>query len=138
MPPSYDPSMADDVAAYLASNSLGRRGFDIFTNQLPTKRINSFLITDTGGAPPEQYYPLDHPSVQVAFYAGAKDHAKGWQKIWDAYHLLNRKQNLTIGSRDAMFARAVATPQSLGLDEENKRWLFTFNVSFKIRGADGE
>lgn len=136
--PTYDPSMADDVAAYLATNSLGRRGRTIFTNYMPSERVDVFLITDTGGAKPEQYYAIDHPSVQVAYYAPAKDHGKGMQMIWDAYHLLNRKQNVSIGSRDAMFVQAVATPACIGLDEEKKRWLFTFNVMFKIRGSDSE
>jgi len=138
---NYDPSMADDVAEYLSDNGMGNVGRDIFVNNPPVNKNSFFLITDTGGAAPEQYYALDHPSVQVAYYGasgGSNAHAKAVQQIWDAYHLLNRKQNIDIGSRDAMYSRAVATPQNIGLDPEKKRWLWVFNVMFKIRGVDGQ
>lgn len=136
--PTYDPTPADDVATYLAANELGRKGRSIFVNNLPAERNNVFLITDISGSKPEQYYPIDHPAVQVAYYAAAKDHGAGMQNAWDAYHLLNRKQNITIGSRDAMYVQALQTPYSLGLDQEKNRWVFVFNIQFKIRGSDNE
>lgn len=129
--------MADDVAAYLAAQGLGTVGKNIFSNNFPDTTIDAFLITDTGGSAPEQYYPLDHPTVQVAYYGRAASHNASFDKIMQAYHLLNRKQNITIGTKDAMFAAAIATPQVVGLDHERKRWLMTFNVQFKIRGVDG-
>lgn len=135
--PDFSTTPADNVGSYLATNNLGRVGRTIFVNNLPEGRVNVFLISDAPGAKPEQYYPLDHPGVQVAFYAAAHDHAAGWQKIMDAYHLLNRKQNLMIGTMDAMYTQAVASPQSLGLDPKQNRWLFVVNVMFKIRGTDG-
>lgn len=135
---NYDPSMADDVGTYLAANGLGKKGSTIFVNNPPVNKNDFILITDTGGSPPEQEYPLDHPTVQVAVYGEAKNHAKAWQKIMDAFHLLNRKINTTIGTRDALYARAISTPQVIGLDPEKKRWIMTFNVQFKIRGTDGE
>lgn len=136
--PSYDPSMADDTATYLVANDLGVKGRTLFVNNLPADKVDVFLVTDTGGSKPEQYYAIDHPSVQVAYYAAAKNHGKGMQKIWDAYRLLNRKQNIAIGGRDAMYVQAVAPPQSLGLDTEKNRWVFVFNVTFKIRAGDGQ
>ena len=131
-------SMADDVATYLAANNLGRKGTTIYVNHAPVNKNNFILITDTGGAAPEQYYPLDHPSVQVAVYGEAHKHAATWTLIMSAFHLLNRKHNITIGSRDALYAHAVATPQNIGLDPDKKRWVMTFNVMFKIRGTDGQ
>lgn len=134
----YTPSMADDVATYLEENSLGTVGTDIFVNNAPEQKSDFFLITDTGGSKPEQNYPIDHPSVQIARYGRAADHNKTYQKILDAYYLLNRKQNIDIGQSDAMFVQAVAKPQCIGLDPDKKRWLFTFNAIFKIRGSDSE
>lgn len=131
-------SMADDVADYFATNSLGRRGTTIYVNKAPENKNNFILITDTGGAAPEQYYPLDHPSVQVAVYGEENKHAATMELAMSAFHLLNRKQNFMIGTRDALYARAVASPQVIGLDPAKKRWLITFNVMFKIRGVDGQ
>lgn len=129
--------MADDVATYLVANSLGRRSLNIFVNHPPANKNNFILITDTGGAAPEQYYPLDHPSVQVAVYGEENKHNATQELAMSAFHLLNRKTNITIGTRDAMYVRAVASPQVIGLDPDKKRWLITFNVMFKIRGVDG-
>lgn len=131
-------SMADDVATYLAANSIGRIGKTIFVNNAPVNKNDFVLVTDTGGAAPEQYYPLDHPSVQIAVYGSASKHAETWELINDAFRLLNRKQNIAIGSRDALYARAIQSPYPIGLDADKKRWLFVFNVAFKIRGTDGE
>ena len=136
--PDYAPSMADDVCTYLAANSLGSIGVDIFSNHAPVNKNDFILVTDTGGSPPEQYYAIDHPTVQVAVYGMAGSHAATWQKVLDCFHLLNRKQNITIGTRDAMYARAVASPQVIGLDPEKSRWLMVINIQFKIRGVDGE
>ena len=129
-------SMADDVKTYLVTSGIAS-GL-IYVNN-PSKNKNNFiLITDTGGAAPEQYYPLDHPTVQVAVYGEANKHAATWELIMQIFHLLNRKQNIMIGSRDALYVRAIQSPYPIGLDAEKKRWLFVFNVAFKIRGTDGE
>ncbi len=138
---SPTPSVGDNVADYLAANGIGKRvskGGDIYVDAPPKERSSFVLITNTGGAEPEQYFPVDHPTVQVAVYAEAAQHKAAWQRILDCFHLLNRKQNITIGEMDAMYAKALQTPQSLGLDPEKKRWVFTFNVAFKQRGSDGE
>lgn len=135
------PSVGDNVADYLATQGIGKRvskGGDIYVDKPPMDRSSFVLITNTGGAEPEQSYPLDHPTVQVAVYAEAHDHREGWQRILDCFHLLNRKQNIMIGEMDALFSKALQTPQSLGLDPEKKRWVFTFNVMFKQRGTDGQ
>lgn len=129
-------SVGDDTKAYFVANGIASN--IIYVNNAPVNKNNFILITDTGGAPPEQYYPLDHPSVQIAVYGEANKHAATWTLIMQLYHLLNRKQNFTLGSRDAMYARAVASPQVVGLDQEKNRWLMTFNVMYKIRGEDGE
>ncbi len=105
-------------------------------NVPPKMKSNFVLISDTGGAQSEQYYPLHHPSVQVAVYGD--NHAVTYARAMRLYLLLNRKQNIAIGTRDAMYSRPVAHPQVIGLDPEKKRWLITFNVMFKIRGTDGE
>ncbi len=131
-------SMGDDVATYLAANGIGRKGSVIYVNNPPVNKNNFVLITDTGGAQPEQYYPLNHPSVQIAVYGEANKHAETWEKIMAIFILLNRKTNITIGSRDAMYSRAVASPQVVGLDPDKKRWVMTVNFLFKIREADGQ
>lgn len=128
-------SMGDDVKAYFVTNGIPRA--DIFVNNAPKNKNNFILITDTPGAAPEQYYPLDHPSVQIACYGEAAKHAATWTLINTLFDLLNRKQNIMIGSREAMYSRATQSPYPVGLDPEKNRWLMVFNVQFKIRGVDG-
>lgn len=130
--------MADDCATYLVANGIGRIGRDIYVNNPPVNKNDFVLITDTPGSAPEQYYPLDHPGVQVAVFGAANKHAATWERIMQIFHLLNRKQNIMIGTRDALYARATQSPYPLGLDAAKKRWQFVFNVMFKIRGTDGE
>ncbi len=135
--PTTVPSMADDVVSYIITAGKATRRKDIFANHPPVNKNNFILVTDTGGSAPEQYYAIDHPTVQVAVYGEANKHAETWTLTMDLFHLLNRKQNLPIGTRDAMYVRAIQSPQVIGLDPEKKRWVMTFNVQFKIRGVDG-
>ncbi len=132
------PSTADNVTAYLIEQEIATLHKDIYTGNPSENSINFFLVTDTSGSKPEQYYPIDYPSVQVAFYAQAKDYSRGMERITQAFHALNRKQNISIGEMDAMYAQAVQKPYCLGLDKAMKRWVFVFNVNLMIRGVDGQ
>lgn len=128
--------MGDDVATYLAANSIGTKGATIFVGNPPANKNDFVLITDTGGSKPDQDYPVNHPSVQVAVYGSANSYTASFALITSIFHLLNRKQNLTIGSKDVMFVQAISSPQVIGLDPEKNRWLMTCNFTFKLR--DGE
>lgn len=128
--------MGDDVATYLAANSIGTKGRTIFVGNPPKNRNDFILITDTGGSKPEQDYPVNHPSVQVAVYGAANSYTASLALLTSIFVLLNRKQNLTIGSKDVMFVQAVTSPQVVGLDPDNNRWLMTCNFTFKIRSVE--
>lgn len=136
--PTYEKSMADDVKTYFADNDVAVPRQTLFADAFPDAKNDIVVVFNTGGLPPEQYYPIDHPTVQVAVYASAKNHAWGWDKIMECYRLLNRKQNITIGDSDVMFVRAMQQPSSMGFDKEKGRWLFVFNAQFKLRKAEGE
>jgi len=130
--------MADSVAAYLITQGLGHRHLDMFVGNAPEHNLDFFLISDTTGLKPTQDYPVNYPAIQVAYYAQASHYQKAFDKINSAFILLNRKQNIDIGDYDCMFIQAVASPQCVGLDRDTKRWLFTFNVIFMVRGTDGQ
>lgn len=129
--------MGDDVATYLAANAIGTKGSTIFVGNAPANKNDFVLITDTGGSKPEQDYPVNHPSVQVAVYGSANSYTASLALLQSIFVLLNRKQNLTIGSKDVMFVQAVTSPQVVGLDPDNNRWLMTCNFTFKTRNAEG-
>lgn len=129
--------MGDDVATYLAANSIGTKGSTIFVGNAPAHRNDFVLITDTGGSKPEQEYAINHPSVQIAVYGNASSYTASFALLQSIFVLLNRKQNLTIGTKDVMFVQAITSPQVIGLDPEKNRWLMTCNFTFKIRNAEG-
>lgn len=128
--------MGDDVATYLAANGIGTKGRTIFVGYAPEKKNDFVLITDTGGSKPVQDYPVNNPSVQVAVYGEANKYTASLALLQSIFVLLNRKQNLTIGSKDVMFVQAVSSPQVIGLDPEKNRWLMTCNFTFRTRNAE--
>jgi hypothetical protein len=129
--------MGDDVATYLAANGIGTKGATIFVGNPPAQKNDFVLITDTGGAKPDQDYAINHPSVQVAVYGSANSYTASFALLQSIFVLLNRKQNLTIGTKNVMFVQAISSPQVIGLDPEKNRWLMTCNFTFKIRSAEG-
>ncbi len=128
--------MADDVASYLQANGIGTIGTSIIVGHPHSSKTNFVLVTDTGGSKPEQEYAINHPSVQIAVYGSANSYTASFALLQSIFVLLNRKQNLTIGTKDAMFVQAISSPQVVGLDPKHNRWLMTCNFTFKIRNAE--
>lgn len=141
--------IGDDLAIYYEQNvDELKRAVNMFVGNLPKKApIRSVLITDTGGAEPEQHYNISHPTAQVLVTGSAgKSQGIGAKKMGykatmdlalKLYDLVRSKRNLTIGNADAMIAAALQSPQMLPLDER-RMWQAVFNVRFKIRGTEGE
>jgi hypothetical protein len=126
-------SLAEDVADYLETLTLGTVGRSIFKNNAPENGTDFVLVSDTGGEAPTQDYAIDHPGFQVAIYARAKSFSTGWTLAMACFDALNRKQNIAIGSHDCMYIQAVAAPQIVpGLDAHG-RWLITCNFRTKVR-----
>lgn len=128
--------MIDDIANYLEANTNLKKGKDLFLGNAPTSPGDCVVLYDTGGQNPYQEVPVDRPSIQVLCRSksdkGGRLRVKNQsQEIFD---LLNRKLELTIGTKDVMFARAVSSPQCLGVNDQG-RWEYVTNFIFQIRNS---
>jgi len=124
--------MIEDVAKYLADNTDLIVGKTLFKGNMPEAPIDCVALFDTGGAPPYQELAVDNPTVQILCRGSRANYLKTSERAAEIFSLLNRKFAITIGTKDAMFARAVASPQSLGLNDKDE-WLFSTNFLFRIR-----
>jgi len=124
--------MIEDVALYLAENTDLIIGKTLFKGNMPDTPVDCVALFDTGGAAPYQEIPVDNPTIQILCRGTSANYIKASERAAEIFSLLNRKFAITIGSKDAMFARAVNSPQCLGLDDKNA-WLFSTNFLFRIR-----
>lgn len=129
--------MGDDVATYLAANTSLNQGKDMFVGNMPKSRNNCVGIFDTGGGPPRQDYPVNELSVQIDVRKKASSYTAAMTLAQTIFKLLNRKDNLTIGTKDVMMVKAINDPQVVGLDDNN-RWIVTMNFTFIVRDPYAE
>ena len=128
---------ADDIAEHLEDAGVGTFGHDITAGNMPEGKNKCVTVFDTGGAPPEQEYPVDHASFSIMVRDVSSAYNAAKQRAQDIYQLLNRRRNLLINTKDVMFVAANAPPQSIGPDEKG-RHRFTLNITAKIRRSDEE
>lgn len=130
--------MADDVQTYLAANIAAlTAGKNLFVGNTPSKKVDVVTLYDTGGPRANQDYATDDFGVQVDLRYRASSYDAMMSMAADIFKLLNRKQNLNMGTKDVMMCAAVAQPQVIGLDENN-RWQLTINFQFHVRDYYGE
>lgn len=126
---------ADDIAKYLEDNEVGTFGDDITAGKMPEKKNRCITVFDTGGSPPQQYFPQDTASFSIMLRGPANEYAEVRQLAQNCYQLLNRRQNLLINGKDVMLVAAIAPPQSIGPDEKGRQ-RFTLNITARVRRSD--
>jgi hypothetical protein len=130
--------MGDDVQTYLAAQIEAlTAGQNLFVGNTPDAIMDCVTIFDTGGGPANQDYPTDDFAIQIDVRRRASSYAAGLALAGEIFTTLNRKQNLTVGTKDVMMIAAVAPPQVVGLDEKS-RWIITTNYMFHVRDYYGE
>lgn len=130
--------MGDDTATYLAANIASlNKGKNMFVGNLPRSKVDCVGIFDTGGGPPRQDYAINEPSIQIDVRKRASSYTAAMTLAQTIFKLLNRKQNLTIGTKDVMLVKAINDPQVVGLDDNN-RWIVTMNFTFIVRDPYAE
>jgi len=132
--------MIEQVAQFLENEGIGVVGKTIFKASAPN-RVNCIVLSDSGGLQSNQNVPIDNPTIQIMIRADISN--GGYKKAMDTaksiYALLDKKQNITIGTVHALYSRAIQRPYSLGLstDDEIKKvvWKVVNNYLFHIRGT---
>lgn len=124
----------DNVATYLAANSIGTVATDLFIGILPPTPDNAVMVDYTGGLEPDRYAPVRKLTVQTT--VRNTDYDDGYDKIQAIFDLLHRKLDdleLETGGVDVMEVMALQEPTFIGQDETN-RYVFTCNFLFMVRG----
>jgi hypothetical protein len=101
-----------DLAAYLATQSIGTVGTSIFIGQFPVDTTEGVLLIPTGGLTTLKTISTERPTVQVT--TRYKSFATGWAKSYAIYALLNQPLTFTSGANRFFYSRAIQPPFSLG------------------------
>lgn len=127
--------LVDNLAQYLATNSIGTEGTDLFIGVLPATPDNAVMIDQTGGVEPDKYLPIKQPTIQII--VRNKSYTDGLDKITAIYDLLHQfkdYQSLETGGVDVMQIMALQEPTHLQQDD-NFRHIFTVNFVIMLRGS---
>lgn len=119
-------NLADDVGAYLATQSIGVIGTTLFKGTLPEKIDNCVAIYETTSGLPDMYLPVKTPFFQV--YVRNKDYATGHTKMDAVRSALHGKLAFTQGSTFFMSIFAVTEIDHLGRDDQGRDG---FRIMFK-------
>lgn len=115
----------DDLAAYMATNSIGTVGTNLFKSYMPDTVDTGVCILDTGGPMPDKELPTKHPTFQV-FIRGA-DYITGRAKLDAVRALLHQVTNTTIGNTYFYYILAQSEGGHIG---RNERGLDEFSINF--------
>lgn len=126
--------MGDDVKTYLAANGITGR---IVVGNMPDVLMEGVGIFDTSAPPPNPDYPVDDFTFQVRVRGRAKNYAATLAKANAIHVLLNRKWNITIGTKDVMRVQGIQKPYPMPLDEKG-RWEVYCNYICKVRDFHNE
>jgi hypothetical protein len=114
--------LADDIAAYMATRSLGTVGTDIFVGEMPDSPNNCVALYQYQGEPPELVGGLENPRLTVR--VRNTTYSDGQNKARDVLKALHTLNEQTLGGRRYLYIKAAGSISQLGRDREN-RALFT-------------
>ena len=116
----------DDVASYLATNSVGTVCTDLFKGYLPESPNACVAVLDTGGSQPNPDIPTKEPTFQVMIRS--TNYTLGRSKLDTIRSLLHRQANVELvsGQTYFYFILAISEGGHLGRDD-NGRDLFSIN-----------
>lgn len=121
--------VSQDVAEYLAANSHGVIGTDLFIAVEPDAPDNVITIYDTGGMADAQSGAafIEEPTIQVR--ARNKDYRDGWEKITDIVRALTGDTKVEVNGAGANYVGfwIQSGPMVVGRDD-NQRHRLTANL----------
>jgi hypothetical protein len=122
----------DDIAQYLADNSIGTLATNLFKAYLPDKPDSCVVVYDTGGFEPDSYIPTGNPTFQI--FVRSTNYTDGKAKVDSIVNLLHRKANIQLVTSGVYFyyIKLMNEPVHIGRDK-NERDEFSINLITHIR-----
>jgi len=119
--------LLENIATYLASNSVGTLGRDIFVGYMPESPPNVVVISPTGGQSPG-LDGKEYPSVQIMVRDTSS--RNGLAKAENIRNLLHKRAEITQALRGYCVAEE-SSPLQIGRTE-NGEFLFVNNFSWLV------
>lgn len=125
-------ALLDEIATYLEDKNVGTVGTDLFMGFMPDKPDNCVALFEYAGEPMELTMgsgdpTLERPGLQVRVrntsYSAARSKI---EDVVDAFHGL---ANQTLSGTRYLLIKANQSPESLGLDQNNRS---EFVVNFSV------
>lgn len=121
--------LVKQIATYLQAQAVGTLATDLFFGYLPENgTLPLVCILDTGGMPPEQDIPTNHPTFQI-FVRGAT-FLSGKAKIDTIRGILHRKFNATLVNGESYFYYIFAQSEG-GHIGRNAAGMDEFSINFE-------
>lgn len=124
--------LLDDIATYLQAQGVGTVNADIFKGYYPDKPDNLVVLFEYAGEATEMTMGtgdpiIERPGLQVR--VRDKSYSAGRSKIALAVTALHGLANVVLGGKRYLLIRANQSPESLGLDANNRS---EFVVNFSV------
>lgn len=119
-----------DVKDLLVTAGLGTYGTDLFVSKEPTKPDACVTIYDTSGMPPEAWFELDYPGIQVRIRGAVNGYIVAMAKAYSIKNALHGVYNTTQGGARYISIIATGEPECIGYDENERAIIvLNFNIS---------
>lgn len=123
-------SVVTDVATYLAANSIGTVGTDLFyayQNDIDGPMV---CVLDTGGQLPDQYLPTTEPTFQI--FVRSRTYVLGKAKLDAIRALLHQNNNISLVAGQKYFYFILAQSEG-GHIGKNEGGFHEFSMNFRCR-----
>ena len=112
--------LADDIAAYLQTSSIGTVGTDIFVGHMPDAPANCMAVIQSGGESPEMAGPISGQIERPRLIVRVRNtsYASGASKANDVLKALHTAGEVSLSGHRYLFIRAVGSVNQLGRDHE--------------------
>jgi len=123
--------LADDIAAYLQTSSIGTVGTDIFVGHMPDAPANCMAVIQSGGESPEMAGPISGQIERPRLIVRVRNasYASGASKANDVLKALHTAGEVSLSGHRYLFIRAVGSVNQLGRDHENRS---LFSLDFVV------
>lgn len=123
--------LADDIAAHLATKSVGTVGTDIFIGHMPDAPSNCIALMQNSGRAPELAGPIsgqiEHPRLVIRVRNST--YLNGQNKARDVLKALHTEGEITMNGHRYLYIQAVGSVNQLGRDHENRS---LFSLDFVV------
>lgn len=109
-----------DIATFLAAQSVGTVGTDIFIGREPSKPAAVVTVYDVGGIAPNPKFLRDEPQVQCRVRGEVNDYQNAWAKAQEIKDVLLGAQPQTLNGTDYVLFVQIGEIISLGYDDNNR------------------